>query len=54
MNISVLGKKDFDKSIQTTLQISNNNKPDLRRSKHLRMRKGECTHFAYSVLSRYF
>ena len=29
------------------------NKPDLRRSKHLRMRKGECTHFAYYVLSIY-
>ena len=28
MNISVLGKKDFDKSIQTTLQISNKNKSD--------------------------
>jgi len=29
MNISVLGKKDFDKSIQTTLQISNKNKSDI-------------------------
>ncbi len=28
-------------------------KPDLRRSKHLRMRKVECTLFASSVLSRY-
>ena len=29
MNISVLGKKDFEKSIQTTLQISNKNKSDI-------------------------
>ena len=29
MNILVLGKKDFDKSIQTTLQISNKNKSDI-------------------------
>ena len=29
MNISVLGKKYFDKSIQTTLQISNKNKSDI-------------------------
>ena len=35
-------------------KVYEKNKPDLRRSKHLRMIKGECTHFAYSVLSRYF